>query len=133
MDHKLNATIIRQTTPTASPPLYTNFSSSTSTWKFVSLVGLKIYAEDGSSTSGDISIIKHNASLPIGISDINGAGYICDSSCIQDHNLPFKRLFTNTDTNIAPTLTPNIVGELALNTTTNIWWKANSPSTWVKL
>lgn len=131
--HELLGEIIRQSTPVSSPPIYTQYSSSINTWKPIVLTGLKIYAEDGSSVSGDANIIRHNGSLPVGVSTAQGSGYVCDQGCMIDQNQPFRRIFTGATADVAPTLTPNFVGELALNTTTNTWWKANSATTWSKL
>lgn len=133
VDHKLAGKIIRQSTPASSPPFYTNFSSASNTWKPLILDGLKIYAEDGSSVLDDASIIRHNSSLPAGVSTANGSGYICDQGCTLDFNLPFRRIFTNASAETPPPLTPNFIGELAVNTTTNTWWKANSSTSWSKL
>lgn len=133
VDHKLTGSIIRQSAPTSSPPFYTNFASASNTWKPLILEGLKIYAEDGSSVLDDASIIRHNSSLPAGVSTANGSGYICDQGCTLDFNLPFRRIFTNASAETPPPLTPNFIGELAVNTTTNTWWKANSSTSWSKL
>lgn len=133
VDHKLTGSIIRQSTPTSSPPIYTNFSSSSNTWKPLFISGLNIYADDGTSVAADASIIRHNGSIPGGVSAANGAGYICDQACVTDHNQRFRRIFTDASAETPPPLTPNFIGELAVNTTTNTWWNANSSTTWSKL
>ncbi|MDC5277535.1 hypothetical protein OHW85_18560 [Acinetobacter baumannii] len=130
---KLTGKIIRQSTPIASPPLHTNFSSSSNTWKPITLVGLSIYAEDGSTVEADASIISHSGSIPAGVSTKNGAGYVCDQACVTDHNQRFRRTFTAASVETPPPLTPNFIGELALNKTTNTWWNANSSTAWSKL
>ncbi|MDS7929219.1 hypothetical protein RMB13_06970 [Acinetobacter sp. V102_4] len=133
VDHKLTGRIIRSSAPISTPPLYTNFSSSSNTWKPLFISGLNIYAEDGTSVAADASIIRHNGSIPAGVSTANGAGYICDQACVTDHNQRFRRIFTDASAETPPPLTPNFIGELAVNTTTNTWWNANSSTTWSKL
>lgn len=124
--------IIFPTAPIGTPIFATNYSASVDTWKPLNLDGLKIYAEDGSNTNTAAVILRHLGSFPVGVDFQNGSGYICNDSCIQDNKTPFRRLFTDSNAENPPSFLPNKYGELALNTTTGIWWKSTFAN-WSKI
>lgn len=131
-DHKLKGTIIRSGVPASSPPIITNFSTINANWKPVQLEGMKLYSEDGSNTDADVALIRHLGSIPSGYDNALGTGYVADKSCLQDQSLPFRRTFTNSQDQ-PPPYKPNYIEEYSVNTSLNIWWKANGVNTWVKL
>lgn len=131
--HVVSGTIIRPSGAVASPPLVTNFSSSTGTWQPVQLENMKIYSEDLSTLLVDNAVIRHVGSLPLGISDASGGGYVNNGGCIMDRNIPFRRYFTDASPDKIPPFKPNFVGELSQNGTSDTWWKAINLTTWSKL
>lgn len=131
-DHKFNCTILRPSGATASPPFLTNFTTRTETWKPLQLENVQVYSEDWTSSLVDNAVIKHNASIPLGVTDAVGGGYV-SKNCFFDRNIPFRRYFTASSADSAPSYTPNFVGEMAQNGTTDTWWKAINLSTWSKV
>ncbi|OON25488.1 hypothetical protein BI372_14290 [Acinetobacter pittii] len=93
---------------------------------------VQVYSEDWSSSLVDNAVIKHNASIPLGVTDAIGGGYV-SKNCFFDRNIPFRRYFTASSADSAPSYTPNFVGEMAQNGTTDTWWKAINLSTWSKV